>query len=700
MSFFISNEKMYKSYRLFFVASFFILYVLQTPTRAQTSFTSTVDSLENLLAKAKNFAKVDLYNALSRQWADQDPKKAIHYSNQAFQLSEKLNYKKGTALSLHNSGLAYVYQENFDQSIDCYEKSLRFFRIIQDQNLQATLLKDLGAVYFKIADYPKSLDYSYQAYRMYEKVNDKKGQAFSLNNLGLIYKEQHNFGKAISNFENALTICRELDHKKCIAATLNNLGLSYFELKQWNKSKQAYEESLTFFQLINDPKEKAHLYNNLGEVHEALGDKGLAEKFFKQSIFIKDSLGNKEGIVSSYINLSRLYQHSNADSALYYARQSYTLAQSIKSLSRLRDASQQLSRLYAQQSDYKNALEFNEIYTRLKDSILNINNLNLMHRLSRKETDYNASKMKLFQSEALLSEKNNKLQLDRTWFFVYTLIVVLLLIFLVTLFLLFRSEKRKKTNQRLEEEINQRAEHLENVVGQLERANNELDTFLYKASHDLKGPLATLEGLSNLGMMETADETAKIYFQKQKQVIGNMQLLIFRIIEIGDIRNHKTRKEEIKMPRYLKRMIRSMNRVEGFGEIEFEMSVEEEAVIYQDAEMLDIVLDNIIKNAIQHAKFFSKDEKPKVKVVFRNTENQCVIEVIDNGHGVDSEIADKIFDMFFRGTDYFKGFGLGLYKSKIAIEKMLGDIKLTKSDRNETIFSVFLPFSQNNEAKN
>lgn len=256
--------------------------------------------------------------------------------------------------------------------------------------------------------------------------------------------------------------------------------------------------------------------------------------------------------------------------------------------------------------------------------------------------------------------------------------------------LLFMGFKRQKGQKKLSEKYDELQKKYERLQKDYKDAEFELDTFLYKASHDLKGPLTTLDGICNVGSLDSKDESAQEYFRLQKKVIHKMQLLLFRIVEIGDIRNHSVKNGEIKLFRICKGVVRSMNRIEGFDRINFEIAVDPNIRLYSDVEMLEIAIDNVVKNAIQHANYSNKNNA-EVRIWSELKDNDCIINISDNGEGIAPNLQDRIFDMFFRGNNYFKGFGLGLYKSKIAVKKLLGDIFLQKSDRSGSTFSIIIP---------
>src|SRR5690606_29630127 len=81
-----------------------------------------------------------------------------------------------------------------------------------------------------------------------------------------------------------------------------------------------------------------------------------------------------------------------------------------------------------------------------------------------------------------------------------------------------------------------------------------------------------------------------------------------------------------------------------------------------------IVLSNLVSNAIKYRKENTEDSSVEISFVKENGVN--VIRIKDNGIGIDATVQDKVFSMFFRGTDQSKGSGLGLYIVKETIDKI------------------------------
>lgn len=137
-----------------------------------------------------------------------------------------------------------------------------------------------------------------------------------------------------------------------------------------------------------------------------------------------------------------------------------------------------------------------------------------------------------------------------------------------------------------------------------------------------------------------------------------------------------------------------MGRINGYKQTLFYVDVSDNFTITADLELLDITMDNIVRNAIEH----NKNDYAEHYVKIRGTEKEDFweIAVIDNGLGIPETAIDKVFGLFFRNTDRTQGFGLGLYKAKTAIEKMKGSITAQiSSGERETMFVVHLPKKDN-----
>ncbi len=84
------------------------------------------------------------------------------------------------------------------------------------------------------------------------------------------------------------------------------------------------------------------------------------------------------------------------------------------------------------------------------------------------------------------------------------------------------------------------------------------------------------------------------------------------------------------------------------------------------------------------------EDAPYVNINLKKDHQQTIITVEDNGEGIDEKISDRIYDIFFRGNTKSNGFGLGLFITKKAVEKLDGAIACTSTPFESTIFTIHL----------
>ena len=118
-------------------------------------------------------------------------------------------------------------------------------------------------------------------------------------------------------------------------------------------------------------------------------------------------------------------------------------------------------------------------------------------------------------------------------------------------------------------------------------------------------------------------------------------------------------------------------------------------MFFSDPKMINIILNNLISNAIRYSN--PESDEPFVEVKIKATEENAVIEVRDNGIGIPQENQDKIFDMFYRVNNDSNGTGMGLHLVKLAVEKLGGEIALESEHNVGTRFTITIPNMLNNQ---
>jgi signal transduction histidine kinase len=126
----------------------------------------------------------------------------------------------------------------------------------------------------------------------------------------------------------------------------------------------------------------------------------------------------------------------------------------------------------------------------------------------------------------------------------------------------------------------------------------------------------------------------------------------------------------------------------GAGEMVIRKELTEE-ILWCDSLRLEIVMNNIISNAIKYQDK-AKAEKNILIKSYRKNGNH-VIEISDNGLGIKKEYHEKIFDMFFVTPNNQKGSGLGLYITRETITRLKGTIRVESEAAAGSNFIINIP---------
>lgn len=221
--------------------------------------------------------------------------------------------------------------------------------------------------------------------------------------------------------------------------------------------------------------------------------------------------------------------------------------------------------------------------------------------------------------------------------------------------------------------------------------NRELDTFVYKASHDLKAPLSSLRGLVDIAKMELEGPSAEQYLGLIDRVVGKMDDVLLGLLEVTWIKQGAMEFAEIELRDVINSIISSITHAKGFETTEIILEIPPAFRMVSDLKLLNSVMQNLIHNAIKYHRESGDDKW--VKVSARTTATHHVLSVKDNGPGIPPESCEKLFDMFYRASNKSDGTGLGLYIVKNSLEKIGGQVELLSEVGLGSEFIISFPIS-------
>jgi len=226
------------------------------------------------------------------------------------------------------------------------------------------------------------------------------------------------------------------------------------------------------------------------------------------------------------------------------------------------------------------------------------------------------------------------------------------------------------------------------IEDSLKLKNLELDTFIYRASHDLRGPISSLMGLYNVVKIDIKDDTSLQYFDLYNNQVTRLNNIVLALINLTKIRESPIQKQLISFDKIIKTCINSFNFLPNYNNIEFEIKLDQELEYYCDETLINTIISNLLENSI---KFSRTDIEAKIEISIIENKNSLHIEINDNGVGIENKLQSKIFNMFYRAHVSSTGSGLGLYLLKNAVEKLNGEIIVSSEVGKGSSFVIELP---------
>jgi PAS domain S-box-containing protein len=227
----------------------------------------------------------------------------------------------------------------------------------------------------------------------------------------------------------------------------------------------------------------------------------------------------------------------------------------------------------------------------------------------------------------------------------------------------------------------------------LQEKNHEMNNFVYKASHDLKGPLASIIGVTNLALKEVKDEHALKFAKFVNESTSRLDSILEELLEISRVTHGSVNVSRVDVSKLAGEIIESLQHAEHSRRVKFEMQINGRKHVHTDRKILTSVVQNLVDNAIKYKN--NRQPEPFVHIIVNDYKHGLMIEVRDNGVGIPDKLQGKVFDMFFRGSERSKGTGLGLYIVKNSLKKLGGLVDFYSREMEGSSFNIYLPDLKN-----
>lgn len=581
----------------------------------------------------------------SRVCVDRQPTNSLRFAQQAQQLSIDRKYPYGESEALRRIGIVYLNQSDYPKALENILNALRIAEKEKSEVLISKCLMNLGSIYDEYGEHNLALSYFNKALKIATKIGDNQSIANCLTNAANVYSELNNELQALNYYQSALNTYVKLQDRKGIGVTMSNIGNIYFNQNKYKESESYYLKALKIAKENDD---------------------------YQRSIIVLNNLAN-------------LYIATQKPSkAIEYAYDAMNMAKLINARDDVQRAAFTLSTIYRTNEDYKTALAFYEYGSTIKDSIFseNINReigkLESKHELEKRENQIQL----LRKDKALIQETASKN------IFLRNLIIAGILLGASSVVLVVQHQKNRKIK-----EINQQLLKTNSEIAAKNEAmkvlNDELDSFIYRSSHDLKAPLTSVIGLINIASLEPCSVPVTTYLERIKECVDKLMIVLSDLTNYSKNSRTQLVSEPIQFETLVNKALEDLKYLDKWSKVKFSLNIHSNGEFFSDPHRISILLNSLISNAIIHNRFSL--EEPWVQITIDSNKQKADITVSDSGIGIDYDIQDKIFKMFFKGSNESPGSGLGLYIAMGVVKKLKGTISYTTEINVGSVFSVQLP---------
>jgi light-regulated signal transduction histidine kinase (bacteriophytochrome) len=209
-------------------------------------------------------------------------------------------------------------------------------------------------------------------------------------------------------------------------------------------------------------------------------------------------------------------------------------------------------------------------------------------------------------------------------------------------------------------ELSERNETLRRNAAELLAANQELDAFAYSVSHDLRAPLRSIDGFSQILLEDYGaqlDEAGQDSLRRVRTASQRMATLIDDLLKLARVTRVEMRTERVDLSAMAQDIVAELQRADSAREVECTIATGLEA--RADAPLVRVVLENLLRNSW---KYTAKQPRPRVEFGSTEANGGRAFMVRDNGAGFDMKYMDKLFGVFQRlhSAAEFEGTGVGL----------------------------------------
>lgn len=651
----------------------------------------------------------------------------IRFADEAYRISEKLNFKLGMANALRTGAIAQYYQSNVQTAIQFNQTALKLYNELDYQKGIGDIYNNMAIIYHNQGDLDSALNYYTRSMNIRTKILDRKGIAACLNNIGNIHTNLGNFSEALSFLFRSLTIREQLGDSISITNSFSNIagvyvsmrrpadairyaskaaayytvhgnkdgmyqtsvitGEAYHLLDDHKRALEFFKSGLKYAEEMRNDNAIAVCLTDLGREQLSLSDLYGAEASFNRALQLGYKTDDKEGIAISYIHLGGLaIRRGKIAEGIQQLHSGLDLAKLIQSKLQIHDAALRLSEAYQKHGDFQKALTYLQLSYAYKDSLFNDET---KIKMQQSEFNYRLDK-KQREIQMLELQKSVQNEISQRQQVVITSLICAFLLILMFFIAMWRNHQKEKQTRK---QITLQKAEIEKQAENLEELNRLKDKVFSVMSHDLRSPVASLLSMMELLDDEQISQHEFLTFKEHiKEQLVSLSLLLDNLLNWS--RSHmagaKPVIQSINLYEKVHRICELYIQMAVHKQIELVCTIGPDLKVLADSNYLALVLRNLLSNAIKFTPMHGT-------ILVSATEREETVEISfkDSGIGMTTEKIARLFNaepiISTPGTSGERGAGVGLMMCAEFIAKTGGGIRVTSEPGRGSTFIVSLP---------
>lgn len=627
----------------------------------------------------KDTVYINTLNKLSMEYHFYNNDSLLLFATKALNYSKEADYKRGESVALYGIASYYSGEGGHLKAIEHYNQALHIAENNNFPNFALNIRNGLSIEYARIGDYTKALQTHLESIELATQLKDSIILSFNYGNIAELYRSEKDYDTALIYYKKGMAISRGLGEDYGIAVAMSNMASVYADIGDFKAAIVNINKSITIFEKLEIFDWLAYAYEVKGKVYLKQDKYKWALYWYNQCSLLHNNLDDKRGKIDLLNGMAEAYLGLGKDElSLEYATNASDLSKKVKIIEGQKISANILYKIHKKKGDFSKALAYHEIFQELSDEL---------------NKDDNKKGLDLLQAQVNFEQKQKELILDnkkvvaKQRAYIYSGIVV----FMILTIIIIITRRGRNVQKKLNKKLNLQKEALEKRKSELKDINDVKNKLFSIIGHDLRGPIGALKGL--LGLFNKSEIGKKEFMEfipKLKYDVEYISFTLNNLLSWGQtqMKGAVTKPSVVAIESLVENNTNLLSEIAKNKSIRIVNKLIENTLTWSDADQIDIVIRNLISNAIKFT-----PEGGSVTVNALDCNKHWEISIKDTGIGIDSDLQSKLFseNVSTYGTNKEKGTGLGLSLCKEMVEKNKGTIWVESVQHQGSTFYFTLP---------